>query len=89
MRRLSRSRVSRQLEPIAHLEQVARKVGRCKIDAKALDQATVIPKRAALARTDFGLTLSGEAERAGLGLDLVHDRSVRRTPASGIGRDAD
>src|SRR3954453_15160285 len=96
MRVLGLGQVSRVVEALTRLEQVAREPGCAKVDAEAFDHATAVydgaarlPERATVARACLDRTLGDEAKLAGVRLDLAHGRSVRRGAATAIGRRTD
>jgi hypothetical protein len=83
MRLLRLGQISSLLEALTRLEQVESQVAVAHVGAETLDEAVALdhraaglPKRAPLLRAQLHLTLTGEAQRAGLGFDLAHVSSV-------------
>ncbi len=87
MRLLGLEHTSSLLEAITRLEQVESQVGFTHVGAETVDQAVALddgaaglPKRAPLVRTHLHLTLTDQAQRAGLGFDQAHISSVDSGP---------
>ena len=91
MRLLRLGHSSSLLEALARLEQVESQVRFTHVGPETVDQAVALddgaaglPKRAPLLRTQLHLSLTDQAQRAGLGFDPAHASSVDAGPAQGI-----